>query len=805
MNPRVSRSSALASKATGFPIAKIAAKLAVGYTLDEIPNDITKETPASFEPVLDYCVVKIPRFTFEKFPGSNATLTVSMKSVGEAMSIGRTFKEALQKGLRSLEVGAQGLDDKFMPEELKQYLVQGTEYSEEDIKQIREEIIKKLRTPNDRRVFFVKYAMQAGMSLEEIYALTKIDHWFLDNIKQIVELEKQISDAGCRMSDKTQQPSNLVTQKLSPNLLRQAKEYGFSDVQIAKLCGITQAEIRSLRKRLAVYPTYKLVDTCAAEFEAFTPYFYSSYDLEDEPNVDNKEKVMILGGGPNRIGQGIEFDYCCVHCSFALKELGYETIMVNSNPETVSTDYDTSDKLYFEPLTGEDVLNIAEKENVKGVIVQFGGQTPLNLAEFLKKSGVHILGTSPESIDRAEDRKLFKEVLDKLNLKQAENGTARSFDEAKKIALQIGYPVVVRPSYVLGGRAMKIVYDEEMLEEFMKLAVEASPEHPILIDKFLEDAIEIDVDAVADGSDCVVCGIMEHIEEAGIHSGDSASVIPPFSLSGKIVEQLKKDTKLLAKELNVIGLMNIQYAIKNDTIFILEVNPRASRTVPFVSKATGVPWAKVAAKIMLGKKLKELGITKEVEIGHVAVKESVFPFNKFPGVDPVLGPEMKSTGEVMGIDKDFGLAFAKSQIAAGSVLPLKGNVFISVKDRDKRSIAFIAKRLIDLGFKIFATKETGRALSSSGIDVVKVLKVSEGRPNIVDLLKNKEIQLLINTPSGKKTKTDHISIRAVAVMNNIPIITTIQGAQAAVNGIESLIKKKVSVASMQEYHKNIKK
>jgi carbamoyl-phosphate synthase large subunit len=520
----------------------------------------------------------------------------------------------------------------------------------------------------------------------------------------------------------------------------------------------------------------------------------------DKAEAFSKQRVVILGGGPNRIGQGIEFDYCCVHCSFALKELGYETIMINSNPETVSTDYDTSDKLYFEPLTLEDVLSIMEKEKPIGVIVQLGGQTPLNLAVPLKKAGINILGTSPESIDRAEDRELFKQLLDKLGLKQADNGTAFSFGEAKKIAAEIGYPVVVRPSYVLGGRAMKIVYDESMLEEFMKIAVEASPEHPILIDKFLEDAIEIDVDAVADGEKCVVCGIMEHIEEAGIHSGDSACVIPPFSLSDETIEELKKSTYMLAKDLNVVGLMNIQYAIRNETIYVLEVNPRASRTVPFVSKATGIPWAKIASKVMVGKKLKELGIEKEVEINHVAVKESVFPFNRFPGVDPVLGPEMKSTGEVMGIDREFGLAFAKSQIAAGTILPLKGNVFISVKDKDRRTVVFIAKKLADLGFRIFATKGTAKILEKNGLEVTPVLKISEGRPNIVDLLKNKEIHLLINTPSGKKPKTDQVSIRAVAVMNNIPFITTISGAQAAVNGIESLVKHQLTVCSLQEYH-----
>jgi len=800
MNPRVSRSSALASKATGFPIAKIAAKLAVGYTLDEIPNDITKKTPASFEPTIDYCVVKIPRFTFEKFPGADPTLTISMKSVGETMAIGRTFKEALQKGLRSLEIGRYGLGS-----DGKDKIPFPTEISNEAARsQYLEEIQKKLSTPNAERIFYIRDALLFGMEIEEVYELTKIDPWFLCNIQEITNLEREIRSYGAKVRDlelwKIQIPQQL---RIPEPLLRKAKEFGFSDFQLAYLLGVDETNLRKMRKEKGILPTYKLVDTCGAEFEAYTPYYYSTYETVDEANISSKKKVVILGGGPNRIGQGIEFDYCCVHASFALKELGYETIMVNSNPETVSTDYDISDKLYFEPLTFEDVLNIIDAEKPDGVIVQFGGQTPLNLAVSLEKAGARIIGTSPENIDRAEDRERFKTLLKKLDLIQPPNGTANSVEEATGIANDITYPVVVRPSYVLGGRAMEIIYDEESLKGFVQKAVEASPEHPILIDKFLEDAIEIDIDAVSDGESCVIAGIMEHIEEAGIHSGDSACVTPPYSLSDELIEKLRQNTYALAKELQVVGLMNIQYAIKNDIVYVLEVNPRASRTVPFISKATGIPWAKVAAKVMVGKRLLELGIKGEVEIGHIAVKESVFPFNRFYGVDTLLGPEMKSTGEVMGIDTDFGIAFIKSQIAAGLKIPLKGRVFISVMNKDKRSIVFVAKKLADFGFEIVATKGTAKVLAKNGIPVQTVFKVGEGRPDIVDRIKNGEIDLVINTPSGKKPKADEVAIRSQSVAHNIPCITTLSGASAAVNGIESLLKRGISVKSIQEYHQGI--
>ncbi len=770
MNPRVSRSSALASKATGFPIAKFAAKLSVGYTLDEIPNDITKETPASFEPTIDYCVVKIPRFTFEKFPDAEPIIGTSMKSVGETMAIGRTFKEALQKGLRSLEIGRAGLGadgkDEFDPKLIQQKLI----------------------NPNPERIFYIKYALQSGMSLDEIYAFSKIDRWFLQNIKQIIDEEQRIKKSKDEFLK-------------SKDEIYLAKQLGFSDRQLAQLTGKTEEEIRKIRQENGIAPVYKLVDTCAAEFEAYTPYYYSTYEREDEIRVSKKKKVMILGGGPNRIGQGIEFDYCCCHASFALREEGYESIMVNSNPETVSTDYDTSDRLYFEPVTVEDVLNIVEKEKPDGVIVQFGGQTPLNIALGLEAAGVKIIGTSPKSIDQAEDRKLFAALIRKLKLNQAPNGTATSKIEAKKIAKKIGYPVLVRPSYVLGGRAMQLVYGEEELDEYMQKAIKVSPEHPILVDKFLEDAIEVDVDCVADGKETVICGIMEHIEEAGIHSGDSACSIPAFSLSKNIIETLKKNSYALAKELKVKGLMNIQFAIKSNKVFVLEVNPRASRTVPFVSKATGIPWAKVATKVMIGKTLKGMGI-KEVEVKHFSVKEAVFPFNRFPGVDTVLGPEMKSTGEVMGIDADFGTAFMKSQMAAGQKLPLEGKVFISVKDRDKRNIVFIVKKLVDLGFKIVATTGTAEVLRNNGIEVQEVSRIGEGRPDVTDLMINDEISLIINTPSEiKKQKADEAKIRSGVVMRGIPLITTLSGAQAAINGIEAAKKKGFKVKALQDYHR----
>jgi carbamoyl-phosphate synthase large subunit len=773
MNPRVSRSSALASKATGFPIAKVAAKLAVGYTLDEIPNDITRETMASFEPAIDYCVVKFPRWAFEKFRGADPTLTTSMKSVGEAMAVGRTFKEALQKAVRSLEIGRFGLgmDGK----------------GEAAVESVRE----KLAIPTPERIFYLRTAIKSGISPEEIADLTKIDRWFLENMKQICDLEEEIRAFG---------HDRPGLGEASAEILRRAKEYGFSDVQLAHLLGSDEIAVRERRKALGICPTFKLVDTCSAEFEAYTPYYYSTYEAEDEVRPSDRKKVMILGGGPNRIGQGIEFDYCCVHASLALREDGFETIMVNSNPETVSTDYDTSDRLYFEPLTREDVLNIVEKEKPIGIIVQFGGQTPLNLAVPLEKAGVQILGTTPDSIDRAEDRERFKELIQKLGLIQPQNGTATSFEEARAVAREIGYPVVVRPSYVLGGRAMEIVYDEETLERYMRDAVKASPEHPILIDKFLEDAIEVDVDAISDGERVVIGGIMEHIEEAGIHSGDSACVLPPYTLSDDLIEVIKQNTYALARELQVKGLMNIQYAIRDDRVYILEVNPRASRTIPFVSKATGVPLAKLAAKVMVGKTLEDLGFTREVEVKHVSVKESVFPFNRFPGVDTLLGPEMKSTGEVMGIDHAFGIAFAKAELAAGQNLPLKGRVFISVKNRDKRAIIFIAKKLSDFGFHIVATRGTAKALSQNGIPVEIVNKVHEGRPNIVDLIKNRQIDLIINTTTGRRPKRDQVSIRAVAVDHSVPLITTISGAAASVHGIEALRQEEIQVKSLQEYH-----
>jgi carbamoyl-phosphate synthase large subunit len=771
VNPRVSRSSALASKATGFPIAKIAAKLAVGYTLDEIPNDITKETPACFEPTIDYCVVKIPRFTFEKFPGSDPILGTSMKSVGETMAIGRTFKEALQKGLRGLEIKKAGLEPLALAEGI--------------------ELEEKLRRPNAERIFYIAEALRQGMDIERIYELSRIDKWFLSNMKEIVELEKELRNHS--LSDIGQQ------------LLLKAKQFGFSDKQLGELLDAEEEEIRVLRKKYSIETTYKLVDTCAAEFEAYTPYFYSTYEAEDEARISDKKKIMILGGGPNRIGQGIEFDYCCVHASFALKEEGFETIMVNSNPETVSTDYDTSDKLYFEPLTGEDVLNICDKEKPDGVIVQFGGQTPLNLALRLEKAGVKIIGTSPKSIDIAEDREKFKQLLQKIGLIQPENGTAFTLPEAKRIASTIGYPVLVRPSYVLGGRAMEIVYDENVLENYIKEAIFVSGKHPILIDKFLEDAIEVDVDMVSDGKTSVIGGILEHIEEAGVHSGDAAMVLPPYSLSDKMVDKIREATKALARELNVIGLMNVQYALKDNKLYVLEVNPRASRTVPFVSKAIGVPLAKLAAKVMVGRSLKDLGFTEEIIPRYFCVKESVFPFNRFPGVDIMLGPEMKSTGEVMGIDKDFGRAFLKSQLSAGQNLPTKGTVFISVKDKDKPNVVNIARSLFNFGFEIVATSGTQNVLSKNGIPAKLVKKLKEGSPNTLDLLKENKISLIINTPSGRIPRQDEVKIRSYAIMHQVPCITTIPGALASVNAIEVLIKQQFEVEPLQEYHRRIKK
>jgi len=775
MNPRVSRSSALASKATGFPIAKIAAKLAVGYTLDEIRNDITKVTPASFEPTIDYCVVKIPRFTFEKFPEAKDVLGISMKSVGETMAIGRTFKEALQKGLRGLEISHAGLDNK------------------QSYKSIPDEKIRqRLEEPNASRIFYVKYALQKGYSVEKIHALTGIDPWFLENIKDIVEMEKELVKSKIKISIKRKL-------RIKPEILLKAKQYGFSDAQIADLTGYDELTVRSYRKHHFTKAIFRLVDTCAGEFEAYTPYYYSTYETKDEVKLSKKKKIIILGGGPNRIGQGIEFDYCCCHAAFALKELGYETIMVNSNPETVSTDYDTSDKLYFEPLTFEDVMNIVDREKPDGVIVQFGGQTPLNLARRLEKAGAPIIGTSVKSIDMAEDRKKFSRLLKKLKIAQPESGSTTSIKKALKIAKTIGFPVLVRPSYVLGGRAMKIVYEENSMLEFIKEAKEVSGKHPILIDKFLEDAIEVDVDAISDGEITVIGGIMEHIEEAGIHSGDSACVLPPHTLSDDIIETIRKYTHAISKGLKVKGLLNIQFAIKQNTVYVLEVNPRASRTIPFVSKAIGVPIAKIAAKVMAGKTLKELGFTEEKKPAHISVKESVLPFSRFSGVDILLGPEMKSTGEVMGIDDTFGMAFYKSQIAAGQALPKKGKVFISVKNQDKRNIVFIAKKLEDMNFEIFATKGTYKALRSNNIKTQLVGKIGEGRNEILDYIRKGQIQLVINTPSGEISQSDSKPIRNTAVMHGIPCITTISGAQAAVNGIEATIKSDFHVKSLQEY------
>jgi carbamoyl-phosphate synthase large subunit len=766
MNPRVSRSSALASKATGFPIAKIAAKLAVGYTLDELKNDITRHTPAAFEPTIDYVVTKLPRFTFEKFPGANETLTTQMKAVGEAMAIGRTFKESMQKALRSLEIKRFGL------------IGDGADVVVDD-----ETLTTKLSVPNAERIFYLGLAFARGWDVEKVFSLTKIDRWFLRQLEEIVKEQQQLDSTD----------------------IRKAKRMGFSDRQIAIAKGITEGAARAERKAAGVIPTYRLVDTCAAEFEAFTPYYYSTYGIEDEVRDNDRKKVMILGGGPNRIGQGIEFDYCCVHASFALRELGYETIMVNSNPETVSTDYDTSDKLYFEPLTLEDVLNIYERENrhdqVLGVIVQFGGQTPLNLAKGLEENGVRIIGTSPKNIELAEDRKMFAKLLDDLGLHQAESGTATSLEEALAITARIGYPSLVRPSFVLGGRAMQIVYSDAELTHYMKNAVEATPDRPVLVDRFLEDATEVDVDCISDGETTVIGAIMEHIEEAGIHSGDSACVIPPFSLSNSMQDRIRDAAKKLAKALNVRGLMNMQLAVKGDDLYVIEVNPRASRTAPFVSKAIGVPLPKLAAKIMAGKTLKELGFTEEVIPRHHSVKEAVFPFSKFTGVDIILGPEMKSTGEVMGIDDDLGMAFAKSQMAAGGTLPTKGNVFISVKETDRPNVVRIAKGYADLGFTLYATSGTGSVISEAGIPVNILPKLASGqRPNVIDLMKNKDMALVINTPSGKNPREDEVKIRTAAMQNRIPIMTTLRGADAALRAIKSLQGSEVQVRALQEYH-----
>ncbi len=773
MNPRVSRSSALASKATGFPIAKIAAKLAVGYTLDELRNDITRETPACFEPTIDYVVTKIPRFTFEKFPQADPTLTTQMKSVGEAMAIGRSFKESLQKALRSLETGRAGLgaDGKDrLPE---------TAGGEVDIALIE----KNLRIPNAQRIFYLRFAFLVGLSEERIYELTGIDPWFLAHIRLIVEEEGGLSGKSLKEID-----------------LRGSKKMGFSDRQLAWLSGTTEDAVRAARKDAGVVPAYRLVDTCAAEFEAYTPYYYSSYGDEDETRKGDRKKIMILGGGPNRIGQGIEFDYCCVHASFALKEEGFETIMVNSNPETVSTDYDTSDKLYFEPLTLEDVLNIYEREQCDAAIVQFGGQTPLNLAAALQKHGVKIIGTQPESIEMAEDRKFFNEMIVRLGLKQAPGATAVNEGEAVAVAAKIGYPVLVRPSFVLGGRAMEIVYSEEDLRRYIRHAAEASPERPILVDRYLEDAAEVDVDCVSDGKRVVIGGVMEHIEQAGIHSGDSACVIPSFSLSASAVEKIKSATRAMAVELKVCGLMNVQFAVKDDEVYVIEVNPRASRTVPFVSKAIGVPLAKIAAKVMAGKSLEELGFVEEIIPPHYSVKEAVFPFIKFPGTDISLGPEMKSTGEVMGIDADLGHAYAKAQMSAQPALPESGNVFISVKDADKPAVLGIAKEFAALGFALYATEGTMRALAEEGLEAKKVHRIGEGRPNVLDMIKNGEIHFIVNTPTGLQPRRDEVVIRSAAVAQRIATMTTLRAARASVLAIRAMKEKEIGVKSLQEYH-----
>lgn len=765
MNPRVSRSSALASKATGYPIAKIAAKLAVGYTLDEIPNDITRYTPASFEPTIDYVVVKIPRFAFEKFPQTEPLLTTQMKSVGEVMAIGRTFKEALQKAIRSLEIDSSG----FEP-------------ITSDLELIRE----KLLIPNPERLWYIADAIRCGISIKEINYLTRIDPWFLENICHIVEMENQIK--------------KFSSDGLPGSILRRAKEIGFSDVRLAELTNTSQDEIRKKCEELKVNKTYKMVDTCAAEFEAYTPYLYSTYEGEDEALSGQKRKIVILGGGPNRIGQGIEFDYSCVHASFSLKEEEFESIMVNCNPETVSTDYDTSDRLYFEPLTLEDTLSIIQKENPSGVIVQLGGQTPLKLAIPLATRGVNVIGTSPQNIDLAEDRERFRDLIIDLGLKQPKSGIARSVDEATRIAFEIGFPVMVRPSYVLGGRAMEIVYSEATLISYTKAAVKVSPNQPILIDEFIKDAKELDVDAISDGELVVVGGILEHIEEAGVHSGDSAMVLPPFSIEAPLIEEIVRQTKALALALDVKGLVNIQFAIKDQDVYVLEVNPRASRTIPFVSKAIGIPLAKLGTKVMLGKSLNQLGFTKEIVPKHICIKESVFPFIKFPGVDTILGPEMKSTGEVMGIDTELRRTFAKAQIAAGTFLPLEGTAFVSVKDDDKPKVIPIAKKLKDLGFKLMCTTGTALYLGKHKINCEAVNKVIEGRPHVVDHIKNGDVQLVVNTTFGEKEISQSYSIRRESLIKNVPYFTTIAASRAAVDAIEVLKMEGLEVRALQDYY-----
>jgi carbamoyl-phosphate synthase large subunit len=778
MNPRVSRSSALASKATGFPIAKIAARLAVGYTLDEIQNDITKATPACFEPTIDYVVVKIPKWQFEKFPGADESLGPQMKSVGEVMAIGRTFKEAMMKAVRSLETGKKATADDIEPRRLTQRLV----------------------TPHPERLNYVRYAFERGMTVREVARMTSMDPWFLYQIKQITDEIKAVG--GVPMAEVTAEQ------------LRTAKRMGISDERLAASWGLKGAEgtaaVRALRKKLNVMPVYKMVDTCAGEFESYTPYLYSCYDEEDEAAPTNKKKILILGSGPNRIGQGIEFDYCCCHAAFALREDGYETIMVNCNPETVSTDYDTSDRLYFEPLTLEDVLGVYEHEASAGaeigMIVQFGGQTPLNLSLPLKKAGVPIIGTSPESIDLAEDRKRFGKLIEELKIPQPEGAMATSVEEAVAGANRVGYPVLVRPSYVLGGRAMVIAYDDESIVQYMSTAIEYSQERPVLIDHFLEDAVECDVDALCDGDDVLIAGIMQHIEEAGIHSGDSSCVLPAVDLSDDVLRTIREYTRKLAMALSVRGLVNIQFAIQRGTVYVIEVNPRASRTVPYVSKATGIPLAKIASRIMVGRKLKEL-LPEQVESGkdldtgsHYFVKSPVFPWGKFPGVDTVLGPEMKSTGEVMGVADNFGEAFAKAQIAAGQVLPLQGTVFLSVNDHDKEGAVSLARQFVEMGFHLVATHGTAIVLEQAGLQPERVYKVKEGRPNVVDLIKGDRIQLIVNTPRGQDTFFDEKAIRRAAVMARIPTITTLAAARAAAEGISALQEGTLSVVALQTLH-----